>query len=124
MIHRLGNKATASDPCRKDKIPSLDQLQLVNEDSILFCWVDELEDSFTHSSGIQIARTLDKRKDRWGKVLKVHPSVKDIKSGDYILTEKTHDVFGAVWKGLELWMTSSKDLVFVTEDSKFTETFV
>ena len=121
-IHKINGKATASDPTRKVLEPNLDKLELSQEDSIVFCWIDELETEWQHSSGIVIARTLDRKKDRWGKVLKVHPSIKDIKYGDYILPEKTHEPFGGVWEGLEIWMTYSKDITLVTPDKSFTET--
>lgn len=119
--HRLNGKATAS--LSKSERTEVDYttIRMINKNSVMFVWVDELRDDYhEHSSGILLSTSLSNTKDRWGKVVQVHSSVSpdDVKINDYILPEKTHDVFGGVIGGLEVWMTYLDDIVLVTSDIK------
>jgi len=90
-------------------------------DNIVFYWVDDVEDSYELSSGIVIARTLSKNRDRWGKIVAVGPkSAAEV--GQYVLPDKVCEPFGAMWEGLEIWRTRDDMVVCVSDDYEVTKT--
>lgn len=91
------------------------------DNAVIYAWIDELEDEFVLQSGIAIARTLDRTRPRWGKVVAVGPESL-VKVGQYVLPENTHDCFGAVYNGLELWKTYDEWVVLASSDPKITQT--
>ena len=114
-------KATASLPHKYRKPIDYSKIHLVNPNTVLFVWVDELEESFTHSSGLVIARTLSKERERFGVVVKTN--IADLQVGEYIVVSGTHEPFGCVINSLEHWMSSLDQILYVTNDKSVTETY-
>jgi len=113
MINKKGGKNTASTRVGIDDI-DFNKIRLINQDNVMFVWVDELYEDYEHSSGLVIARTLSKTRDRWGMAVRVGDN-SEVKVGEYILPEKCKDDFGAVYEGIELW-TTTDDMIFVVSD--------
>lgn len=119
MLHRTSTgKSTASLPKEFRESVDYSAFTLVNKNSIMFIWMDELEDEFTHSSGLVIQKNLAKDKERWGQV--VISSIPDLLPGDFIVVSDVHEPFGCVLNGLEHWMTYEKDVVLSTKDKSLT----
>lgn len=122
MIHRDSTgKSTASLPKEYRTDIDYDKFDLVNDNAVLFVWLDENEEEFVHKSGIVIKRTLAKDKERWGVIVKVHPTVTDVQVGEYIVVDKTHEPFSCVINGLAHWQVWLKDIRMVSADKSVTE---
>ena len=114
-------KATASLPHKYRKPIDYSKIHLVNPNTVLFVWVDELEESFTHSSGLVIARTLSKERERWGQV--VVSNCFDVELGEFIVIEKPTEPFGAVIGGIEHWTVTRDNIMYASKDKSCTETY-
>jgi hypothetical protein len=114
-------KSTASLPHKYRTPIDYDTIQLVNKNTALFVWVDELEEEFQHASGLVIARTLSKERERWGQV--VLSNCFDVEIGEYIVVEKTSEPFGALIGGLEHWLVERDCILYASKDKSCTETY-
>jgi hypothetical protein len=122
MRHRNNTgKSTASLSAAYRSEVDYSSLTLANEDTALFIWVDEVEDEFTHSSGIVIKKTLAKNRERWGQVM--ISNIPGLEVGEYIVVDAVHEPFGCVINGLEHWMSYSKNIVCASPDHEVTNTF-
>jgi hypothetical protein len=114
-MSRLSGKATWSST--EDKRTEIDysKIKLLGKQSVLFVWVDEIEDKeMTTASGIILQVTLSKDKPRWGLVVKTTTD-SGVRVGEYILPLKCKDPFGCVIGGLEHWTTEDNEIQLVTD---------
>jgi hypothetical protein len=122
MNHRGNNgKVTASLPNKLQSPVDYDGIRMYNKHTVLFIWLDELEDEFQYGS-FTIARALAKDRERWGKVVKVHPT-SCVPVGSYIKPLHVHEPFGSVINGLEHWMTYDEHVDVYTFDYEATKSF-
>jgi hypothetical protein len=123
MIHRdQQGKSTASLPKQYRTPVDYSTFEMYNPYSVLFVWHDEIEEEFAHSSGLVIARTLAKDRDRWGQVVKTHPT-STLQVGEFILIDKPAFNWGTVINGLEHWMVYEDDIRVACDDAEITKTF-
>lgn len=117
-VNRLNGKATASQRSN-NTLDHIDysKISLRGRCTTLFVFNDELEPlEITNSFGLILHNNnLSKNKPRWGKVVKT-TSDSGVEIGEYILPEKTIEVFGCVIGGVEHWRCTSDQILLVTSD--------
>ena len=124
MIRRDSTgKSTASLPKAYQTPVDYSVLKIANPSSFLFVFIDDLEEEFTHESGIVIGRTLAKNRDRWGKVVMKHPT-SEVIVGEYVLVNKVAEPFPCVIGGLAHWLSYDEHVTAVSSYKSVTETFI
>lgn len=91
------------------------EIKLLGKQVVLFTWMDDHEQEFTHASGLIIKRELNTKRERWGRVVKTTDD-SELKVGEFILPEKVDPEFGTVYNGIELWRTYDEHILLVSSD--------